>query len=389
MKILERALLDLGKRSPFYLYILMGMRRVETESVRNLALGFSKNGDVVLFYNPLNLSKKDPRMIQALLIHEIMHLINQHFLIKPKDERDKKIWDLAMDASINQYIPELDAFGVPLSVLVEEGHGVDNDVVFAVPPPDHPDETAEFYHDWMLKKFEELGRYDIEVVTPDDHDFMRDSEIPVEMVLDITKDKIGKAFNIYGKDLPSGVQRTVEKFLRKPVLSWKTLLRRFMGISIRGERYSTPLRPNRRYEDQPGWRYEYNAKMAVVLDTSGSIIESEINDFISELESLARLVEGDIWLIQVDNVVTMVSRYRMGGWRELEIIGGGETDLQPAISHAEDELRVEGTVVFTDGYVDVPLVRRRVLFVLSRYHNPEFFREAISRYGRSAVVVID
>ncbi len=390
MKKLEDALLSLGRESPFYLYVLLGMKRVSTDTVRTLSMGFSRNGDIILFYNP-KIEQKDTRMIKALLKHEVLHIINQHFLIKPKDERDRKIWDLAMDAAINQYIEELDAFGVSLSQLIEEGHGVDNEYIFAVPPAEHPGETAEFYHDWMMKKFEELGRFDIEALpdSPDQHDHMQNPETSIDMILEITKSKIGKAFNLYGSDLPSGVQRMVEKFLKKPSLNWRVLIRRFMGVSVKGDRYTTPLRPNRRYEDQPGWRYEYQSRIAAVVDTSGSIIESEINDFLSEIEGLMRMFDGELHLIQVDNVVTSVSKYRKGKWQQLEIIGGGETDLQPAVIHAEETLRVEGTIVFTDGHVDVPVARRRILFVLSKFHNPEFKREAMRMYGPSSVAVIE
>ena len=384
---MEKALLELGRESPFYLYMLLGMKMVETESVRTVSLSFSKNGDIVLLYNP-KIEKRGIRFVKALLKHEVMHLINQHFLIKPKDSRDKKIWDLAMDAAINQYIEELDAFGVPLTQLVEEGHGVDNEYIFAVPPPQHPGESAEFYHDWMLKKFEELGRFDVEALpsSPDEHSSPED--LNLDMILEITKDRIGKAFNAYGSSLPSGVQRMVEKALSRPVLNWRVLVRRFMGVSVRGERYMTPLRPNRRYEDQPGWRYEYRSRIAVIVDTSGSIIESEINDFLSEIEGLMKFTEGEVHLIQVDTNVTMVTRYRRGDWRDLEIVGGGETDLQPAVDYAEENLRAEGTVVFTDGHVDVPIARRRILFVLSKFHNPEFRAEAMKMYGPSSVVVI-
>ena len=384
---MEKALLELGRESPFYLYMLLGMKMVETDSVRTVSLSFSKNGDIVLLYNP-KIEKRGIRFVKALLKHEVMHLINQHFLIKPKDSRDKKIWDLAMDAAINQYIEELDAFGVPLTQLVEEGHGVDNEYIFAVPPPQHPGESAEFYHDWMLEKFEELGRFDVEALpsSPDEHSSPED--LNVDMILEITKDRIGKAFNAYGSSLPSGVQRMVEKTLSRPVLNWRVLVRRFMGVSVRGERYMTPLRPNRRYEDQPGWRYEYRSRIAVIVDTSGSIIESEINDFLSEIEGLMKFTEGEVHLIQVDTNVTMVTRYRRGDWRDLEIVGGGETDLQPAVDYAEENLRAEGTVVFTDGHVDVPIARRRILFVLSKFHNPEFRAEAMKMYGPSSVVVI-
>ncbi len=385
--MIEEALVELGRESPFYLYVLLGMKRVETDSVRTVSLGFSKKGDVILLYNP-RIFKRGKRFVKALLKHEVMHLINQHFLIKPKDERDKKIWDLAMDAAINQYIEELDAFGVPLTQLVEGGHGVDNEYIFAVPPPEHPGETAEFYHDWMLRKFEEMGRFDIEALPSSLDEHPSTDEVNVDMILEITKSRVGKAFNVYGGSLPSGVQRMVEKLLSRPTLNWRVLLRRFLGVSVRGERYSTPLRPNRRYEDQPGWRHTYESRIAVVVDTSGSIIESEVNDFLSEIEGLVKFSDGEVHLVQVDNNVTMVTKYRRGDWRDLEIIGGGETDLQPAIDYAEEELRTEGIVVFTDGYVDVPIARRRILFVLSRHHNPDFIIEATKIYGPSSVVVI-
>ena len=49
---------------------------------------------------------------------------------------------------------------------------------------------------------------------------------------------------------------------------------------------------------------------------------------------------------------------------------------------------MEGTIVFTDGHADVPLARRRILFVLSRFHNEDFQREARKMYGKDSVVVL-
>jgi len=390
---IEKALLSLGKKSPFYYYLLLGIKMVPSKSVRNLKLAFSREGDVILYYNEENVAKKPERMVEALLLHEVMHLVLQHFLLRPKDERDKKIWDLAMDAAVNQYIPELSAFGVPIDVLIREGHGVDNDVLFAIPPDWMWGENAEKYHDWMLEEMEKMGRFDVEVVTAfregvDDHSGLFEEDLPVEMILELTKEHVGKAFNLYGKDLPGNLKREVLIALENPELDWKTLLRRFFGVSVLGDRYSTPLRPNRRYDHLPGWRNEYLARVSVVLDTSGSIVEEEINRFLAELEKIARTVREDIWLVQIDRDVTAVTRYKAGTWKRLEIFGGGGTDLQPALDYTERVLRSEGTVVFTDGHADVPLARRRVMFVLSKYHSEEFKERARKLYGRDAVVVL-
>jgi len=81
-----------------------------------------------------------------------MHFINRHYLIKPKDKRDKAVWDLAKDVAINQFIPQLDALSVPLNVLIEEGHGTDNDIIFAGPPMNMLNKTAKSRnHDYPRK----------------------------------------------------------------------------------------------------------------------------------------------------------------------------------------------------------------------------------------------
>lgn len=75
-------------------------------------------------------------------------------------------------------------------------------------------------------------------------------------------------------------------------------------------------------------------------------------------------------------------------WRKMEIIGGGETDLQPAVNRIQEKYRTEGIVVFTDGFTELPSVSRRVLFVLSKHSNEEFAKQALEAYGKNAVVFL-
>ncbi|OOC47109.1 VWA-like domain-containing protein [Thermosipho sp. 1223] len=384
--VINRAFENIVKKSPFYAYLLLGISFQKDENVKNISIKFTKNGEIVFLYNP-SVNKKPIWFVEAIILHELMHIINQHFRIKPRNKREKKIWDLAMDAAINQYIPELDARGVPLNVLIEEGHGVDNEVIFAAPPAFLIDKTAEEYFEWMMKEFEKKGDFDIEALPDsiDDHDFQ--SEIPVEMIIEITKDKVGKAFNMFGKKLDSGLKQNIDVILQKSTLNWETILRRFSNASIKGDKYMTPLRPNRRYNDQPGWRYEYKSKLAVILDTSASIIEEEMNQFLTEIEKIAKQ-DSQLILIQVDKSVTMVTEYKSGNWKDLEIYGGGETNLQPAVDLAQSKVGVEGIIIFTDGHVDVPVVKRRVLFVLSSKHNPEFIEDAVRIYGKNSVIIL-
>lgn len=390
---MEKIISNLGRRSPFYLYLLLNISRVPSKEVRTIELSFSKQSRPVLHYNPDWISNKDPDFVEGMILHHLMHLINLHFLIKPKDSRDRMIWDLAMDAAINQYIPQLSAFGVPLNLLIEEGHGVDNEKLFVLPPDWMPDKSAEEYHRWILQKMDELGRYDIAIVarlrenSSDSHTGIYQAQ-DIDMILELTKSSMKKAFNLYGSELESGVKRMVELSISRPLLNWKDKIRHFAGVSEYGERYTTVLKPNRRYDQQPGWKISYMARLGIVVDTSGSIIEEEFDDFFSEIEALSRYVDTNFVLVQVDRAVNLEIRYSKGTYRNMEIIGGGDTDLQPAVDHLQEKYHPEGIVIFTDGYTDLPVVKRRVLFVLSKYHNEEFLTQARKVYGHLSVVVL-
>ena len=125
-----------------------------------------------------------------------------------------------------------------------------------------------------------------------------------------------------------------------------------------------------------------------MVDTSGSIVDEEFNAFFSEIDTLTRLTDSKIWLIQVDETVQSVTKYGRGMWKNLKLIGKGETNLQPAVDYAQDKLRPEGLIVFTDGFTDLPHVMRKVIFVLSKHYNPGFLEDAKRIYGKYSVVVL-
>src|SRR5690606_14339187 len=177
--------------------------------------------------------------------------------IKPKNKREKGIWDLAMDAAINQYIRELDAFAEPLDVMVAEGHAPDNEFFFVTAPMNLLNKTAEEYYKYILDFLEEKKMVDLEEIiekreqNTESHDLS--SEIPEEMAFDIVSEFVTQAYDKSKENLPDGVEMAVSLMVKKPYLNWKTLLRRFFGSSIVVEKYRSLLKPNRRYEDQPGW----------------------------------------------------------------------------------------------------------------------------------------
>jgi predicted metal-dependent peptidase len=253
--------------------------------------------------------------------------------------------------------------------------------------------TAEEYYKYILDFLEEKKMVDLEEIiekreqNTDSHDFS--SEIPEEMAFDIVSEFVTQAYDKSKENLPDGVEMAVSLMVKKPYLNWKTLLRRFFGSSIVVEKYRSLLKPNRRYEDQPGWVTELGPNVAIILDTSGSIIEEEYNSFFNEIESITKNLGGKVTLVQADSQIQNVMTYHKGKWEEIILKGKGSTDLQPAVDYVEENIRPEGIIVFTDGWLEVPNVQRRVLFVLSKKYNPDFFTQATEYYGKNNVVILN
>lgn len=149
--IVEKAWIELSKESIFFSYARMRFDMLKSETVRTVKLSITSNGNFRLIYNPRRLKSKGINFTKAIIKHELYHIIFGHIFIKIKNERLKGIWDLAMDASINQYIYELDALAKPLNVMLGEGHAPDNEILFVTAPIDMPGKTAEEYFQYCLK----------------------------------------------------------------------------------------------------------------------------------------------------------------------------------------------------------------------------------------------
>ncbi|MDI3472348.1 MAG: hypothetical protein PWQ20_801 [Thermotogaceae bacterium] len=391
--LLEKVFISLGRESPFYSYLLLYVTPVPDYKIGTLGLRVSERGFFDLLFNPSKLPTMDFKKIRALVLHQLMHIINLHVLIKAKDAEDQIIWDLAMDAAINQFIPELERYSLPLEMILSGLASPDSEFWFVGPPTGLYNQTTEFYYEYIKdyvkkngwKKSDEFIKMKEEL---DSHMHFGDFGMTSEMLENLTRKILKDALKKSQGKIPDRIFDVVTEIVLQTSINWRTAIRRFTGSSILGERYRTTLKPNRRYEDEPGWRREYLAKVALIVDTSGSVIQEEFNDFFSEIDKIARTINSSIWLLEVDEAIQSIFEYKPGMWKNLPLFGRGLTDLQPGIDYAEKELRVEGTIVFTDGYVELPYARRRILFVLSKKHNPDFRKEVLERYGAGAAVVV-
>lgn len=140
-------------------------------------------------------------------------------------------------------------------------------------------------------------------------------------------------------DLPASLLREVRQAL-EPGMDWRMLLSRFIDQSARSDYAWSP--PNRRYLHQgiylPSVRSEEADRIVLVVDTSGSISDGELDLFCAEVSAILTSFAGEILVMGCDQAVAGVfSLSRSDLPLEPLFTGGGGTDFRAPFRWLEKE----------------------------------------------------
>ncbi|MEK9778924.1 MAG: VWA-like domain-containing protein, partial [Gammaproteobacteria bacterium] len=160
----------------------------------------------------------------------------------------------------------------------------------------------------------------------------------------LNPDEIEKLATQWQKNLASSAQLAQEAgkldgefaklidFFLQPRVSWQSLLSTFMSRLARDDfSYS---RPSRRPGNAilPTLR-SHQIDIAVAIDTSGSISQQEIDEFVSEINAIKSTIRSSITLIACDDKIFPSSPWRYESWEEINFpasLGGGKgTNFRP------------------------------------------------------------
>ncbi len=152
--------------------------------------------------------------------------------------------------------------------------------------------------------------------------------------------------------LEGDMARMVDHLLQ-PKLPWRMLLSTYMTATARDD-YSYS-RPSSRRGDPavyPSLR-STEINIVVAVDTSGSISEEEIQEFISEVDAIKSQVRARVTLLTCDSDLNYGCPWTFEPWDEfifdVPIRGGGGTNFRPVFEWAEDQDRAPNLLIyFTD-----------------------------------------
>jgi len=219
----------------------------------------------------------------------------------------------------------------------------------------------------------------------DDHDAWGAGSDNHEMAHEKIKDMVQKAVNkMHEKSqgtLPAHLQSLIEECLAHKTLTWKSILRKFVGYEEFADWIPSRKRLNKRFPMMMGSVVKMKAHIMVSIDTSGSISDDELSIFWTECGAMWS-AGVKITIVQCDADIKDVFEYR---YRKMKYNakGRGGTSFKPPFELANKgeyknhngqvfklKKKIDGIVYLTDGYGDFPKeVKHKTLWVFTPNHH--------------------
>ena len=332
-EIIERNTAQMLLAYPWWATIYLHLIRVETTDVPTMAVDGTH-----MFFNPQFTeeieAKYGDHAVMAVLMHETAHCA----LLHPfrRSYRDPLSWNIACDQAVN-------------ALLEQEGLMLPPDCIPAGPM----DKTAEeLYNEDLAKKYRkmiqdvldsvsgQIGKGDGAIVDVNGHKYYVGGTGKEGMTEQKWRDAVAQSRGY----MPAGIARTVDE-AQKSKRNWKDELAQFVHAMHKADSHSWN-RPSRRIKGLPGWKREPEAKIAICVDTSGSISGGILAAFIAECKGICAIGGITVILVMCDAAVGQV--IEPGEPFPEHFVGGGGTDFRPAINEAVKH-EPNAIVYFTDG----------------------------------------
>ena len=345
-------------KEPFYAHFLSGIIREVTDKVPTAAVGF-KSGKIALYVNEnffLNELKSVNERV-AVIKHETLHIIFKHLFRMKTKSYDNQLFNVAADIVVNQLIHpwKLPDSAVTLDTFPELKLPKDKSVEWYY---ENLKQNASKDSDYK-KRLEEI----FEKGTHSDHKMWGENEnFSIEVVeTEVDRMIIQARDRTAAKDhgsIPLGIKSLIKNIIEKrnPQINWKRALKIFSSTSRRTRVYHSMKRISKRYGTRPGIKIKRFQKLAVAIDTSGSINMDTINIFFSEIHRMWKL-GAEIEILECDAEVQ--KKYSYKGYVPEFISGGGGTSFDPVFEHIRSSRfeRYDGCIYLTDGYAPQPTIK--------------------------------
>ena len=177
----------------------------------------------------------------------------------------------------------------------------------------------------------------------------------------------------------------------KAKINWRNVFAGFRASIISSKRKLTRMRPNRRTGfDNMGSVRQFDTKLLVAVDVSGSISTTSLKYFYGVINSAFRYGFDSIDVVQFDCGISSVMNLKKVV-KEMGVFGRGGTSFQEPIDYAHEH-GYDGLVMLTDGYAPEPRIpegfKTGILWVCENQNCLDHHKRWMEKSGRTCVMQI-
>lgn len=344
--------------------------------------------NIKIMYNRDFIDGLNKNQVMTCLLHELLHIMFKHFMRFNiyngiKNEENHKQLNYALDYAINSIIinemaTKDNLLEFPKGVLYsEEFKGMNAEKILAKlkeeKKKDSDKAAQRMQGDCGFGQFDNHGASSEMTGDTVFNTKKKSGKSMQDQMNDIDKKIFKTASGLSAKekgDIPSEMQRLIDEYMEELEghVDWKRFIKRKIQEIGRGQ-YTT-AKVNRSYLQYnmylPG-QTGSKAKIALALDTSCSISQEDIIEFIGELKSMLRMMPFlEVVLYGCDSMIH--GKARIKGLKNFRndvnkvLTGGGGTSFIPVfedLSKNKDK-DIKALFYFTDGYGDQDQIEQAV-----------------------------
>lgn len=331
------------------------------------------------YYNPEYIKALTLEQTQFVLAHEALHCALSHFA--RRQHRVKHRWDIACDHAINPLLLEEGLKPPPGVLYLNEFEGMTAEEIYPCLDDNENEETLDqhVYDDPRESEAKNNPNPDRDLDQQDENQDGSSREIPKgepdkhkggrqppplsasereSLAVQWQQRLAGAAQQAMQAGKLGGAMARLVDHLLQPQLPWRMLLARYM-TAVAHDDYSY-MRPSRREGAAifPSLR-STQVDLTVVIDTSGSIGDEEIHEFLAEVNAIKGQMRARVSLLACDSQLAKKAPWVYEPWEELQLpehlTGGGGTSFLPPFAWAQrQDKQPDLLLYFTDAQGEFP-----------------------------------
>lgn len=307
-----------------------------------------------MYFNTQFFHAMDNAEIEFVVAHEVLHCVFDH--LGRRDDRDPKLYNIAADYIVN-------------NILIRDRIGEKPKLIDCYHDTKYEGWTSEEVYDDLFKNVKQIN------INLDDLGELLDEHLDLgegdgdgegegkgrpsyskeemDAIREEMKGALISAAQAAGK-VPGEVERII-KSLTEPKMNWREMLQQQIQSTVRNDySFSRPSRKSHGGVILPGLLNEDTIDVCVALDTSGSISDEMLRDFLGEVQGIMdQYTDYKVTVWCFDTKVYNVAEFTAhdGELTEYQAAGGGGTDFMANWDFMKEEgIEPKKLIMFTDGY---------------------------------------